>query len=77
MPGAAGPQLQEALLLEGEAEFAAAAAAAKQATDLEPNSWRNWLVLSRIEAERGEADAAVAAYERARSLNPRNYVFAR
>jgi hypothetical protein len=32
-------------------------------------------VLSRIEAYRGEAKAAVAAYEEARSLNPRSSLF--
>jgi O-antigen ligase len=77
MPGAAGPYLQEALLLEQEEQYAEAAAAAEKATDKEPNEWRNWLVLSRIEAESGDADAAVAAYKEARSLNPRNPIFHR
>jgi O-Antigen ligase len=77
MPGAAGPRLQEALLLETESEFPAAAQAATEATDREPNEWRNWLVLSRIEAEQGNADAAIRAYEEARSLNPRNPIFHR
>ncbi len=77
MPGAAGPRLQEALLLETESKFTAAAEAATEATDREPNEWRNWLVLSRIEAERGDADAAIKAYEEARSLNPHNPIFHR
>ncbi len=77
MPGAAGPRLQEALLLETESKLAAAAAAATEATDREPNEWRNWLVLSRIEAERGNADAAIRAYEEAKSLNPHNPIFHR
>lgn len=77
MPGAAGPRLQEALLLETESKFTAAAEAATEATDREPNEWRNWLVLSRIEAERGDADAAIRAYEEARSLNPLNPIFHR
>jgi hypothetical protein len=77
MPGAAGPRLQEALLLETESKFAAAAEAATEATDREPNEWRNWLVLSRIEAERGDAEAAIGAYEEARSLNPLNPIFHR
>jgi hypothetical protein len=77
MPGAAGPHLQEALLLEQEKQYDEAAEAARAATDREPNEWRNWLVLSRIEAESGNADAAVQAYEEARSLSPRNPVFHR
>ena len=75
MPGAAGPRLQEALLLESESQFAAAAEAARAATDREPNEWRNWLVLSRIEAERGNADAAIGDYQKAKSLNPLNSIF--
>jgi tetratricopeptide (TPR) repeat protein len=77
MPGAAGPRLQEALLLETESKFAAAAEAAEEATDREPNEWRNWLVLSRIEAEQGNADGAIEAYEEARALNPHNPIFHR
>lgn len=77
MPGAAGPRLQQALLLEGERHYAEAAVAAEGATDREPSEWRNWLVLSRIEAERGNADAAVVDYEKARSLSPRNPIFHR
>jgi O-antigen ligase len=76
MPGAAGPRLQEALLLESQSEFAPAAEAAQAASDRESNNWRNWLVLARIEAERGSADAAVSDYRRARSLNPLNPIFA-
>jgi hypothetical protein len=75
MPRAAAPWLQEALVLETEGEFDAAAVAAAEATDREPNEWRNWLIRSRIEAEAGNAGAAIAAYRRARSLNPLNPVF--
>jgi hypothetical protein len=75
MPGAAGPWLQEGLLLEANGEFAAAAEATTKATEREPDEWRNWLVLSRIEAENGRAAAAIAAYRRARALNPLNPVF--
>ena len=41
------------------------------------SGWRLWLVLSRIAAENGRADAAVAAYREARSLNPRGEIFER
>lgn len=77
MSGAAGPWLQEGLLLESEGEYAAAAAATRKATDKEPNEWRNWLVLSRIEAEAGRSGAAIAAFREARRLNPLNPIFHR
>ncbi|MEX2447750.1 MAG: hypothetical protein WD404_03285, partial [Solirubrobacterales bacterium] len=68
-PDAAGPRLQQALVLEQMGALGAAASAARAATEREPTNWRTWLVLSRIEAERGRAAAAVRAYRRARSLN--------
>jgi hypothetical protein len=74
-PDAAGPRLQEALVLEAEGELAGAAEAARAATDREENNWRLWMVLSRIEAQLGDADAAVQYYERARSLNPNSPLF--
>lgn len=74
-PFAAAPKLQEALILEGLGEETAALEAARQATDSEPENWRNWLILSRISAEAGRADEAVAAYRRARVLNPRSPIF--
>jgi len=76
-PDAATPRLQEALLLEQMGEFGSAAAAAREATKREPTNWRTWLVLSRIEAEFGRAGASLAAYRRARSLNPEFSLFAR
>ncbi len=76
-PYAAGPQLQRALVLELERRFPAAAAAAAAATRAAPTDWRTWLVRSRIEAEGGAPGAALAAYRRARALNPRSPVFAR
>ncbi len=74
-PFAATPALQEALILEADGDLAGAAEAATQATEDEPTNWRTWLVLSRIQAYRGEARAAVYAYEEARSLNPRSRLF--
>lgn len=76
-PGAATPRIQEALLLESEGEYAAAAAAAVAATEREPTNWRTWLLLSRIEAQRGRPGAAISDYRRARALNPLSVVFAR
>lgn len=74
-PDAAAPRLQEALLLEQLGELPAAAAAARAATEREETNWRNWLVLARLEAKRGNADAAVRAYVEAKSLNPRSPLF--
>jgi tetratricopeptide (TPR) repeat protein len=74
-PFAATPALQEALILEADGDLAGAAASATQATEDESTNWRTWLVLSRIQAYRGKAQAAVAAYEKARSLNPRSTLF--
>jgi cytochrome c-type biogenesis protein CcmH/NrfG len=64
-------------VLEQGGELPAAAAAAEAATERESTNWRTWLVLSRIEAERGRAAASVRAYREARSLNPRSELFGR
>jgi hypothetical protein len=75
-PGASSPRLQEALVLEAQGRLPEAAAAARRAIDNEPANWQNWLVLSRIDAERGDPTGSVAAYRRARALNPRSPLFA-
>ena len=67
--GAAAPRLQQALLLESAGELPAAAGAAA-ATEREMTNWRLWLVRSRIEAQRGNADAAIAYYGKARAPEP-------
>jgi hypothetical protein len=69
-PYAATPQLQEALVLELEGRIDAAATAAREATRSESTNWRTWLILSRLEARRGDPGASTRAYRRARSLNP-------
>jgi hypothetical protein len=76
-PGAATPRLQQALVLELQGSLPAAAEAARAATERESTNWRTWLVLSRVEAERGHVDAAVAAYREAKSLNPLSPLFDR
>jgi len=76
-PGAATPRLQQALVLEELGALDQAAEAARSATEHGSTNWRSWLVLSRIEARRGQAVAAVAAYKRARSLNPYSPLFDR
>jgi O-Antigen ligase len=74
-PGAAAPRLQQALVLEQIGALDQAAVVARTATEREETNWRNWLVLSRIEAQRGRAGTAVSAYRRARSLNPESPLF--
>jgi hypothetical protein len=69
-PYAATPEVQSALILEREGVLAAAAAHARAATERESTNWRNWILLARIEAERGNPRPALAAYERGRRLNP-------
>jgi O-antigen ligase len=76
-PYAATPRLQEALVLELMGNLPEAASAAHEATERESTNWRTWLVLSRIEAERGRAKPSVAAYVKAKSLDPLSPLFAR
>jgi O-Antigen ligase len=74
-PYAATPRLQQALVLESEGDLPAAAGAARGATERESTNWRLWMVLSRIEAERGRAGAAIGYYRKAHSLNPNSPLF--
>ena len=76
-PGAATPRLQQALLFETGGNLRLAALTARGATERESTNWRTWLVLSRIEAERGNADSAIQDFHRARSLNPHSTLFER
>lgn len=76
-PGTAAPRLQEALVLEAQGRLAPAAATARAAAEREPTNWRNWLVLSRLEARLGRVDAALRDYREAESLNPHFLLFSR
>ncbi|MFL5897546.1 MAG: O-antigen ligase family protein [Solirubrobacterales bacterium] len=76
-PSAATPRLQLALLYEQSGALGRAAHAAQGAVDREETNWRTWLVLARVEAERGNAEAAIAAYRKARSLNRFSPLFER
>jgi O-Antigen ligase len=75
-PDAATPRLQQALVLEAEGDLELAAAAARGAAQRESTNWRTWMVLSRIEARRGRASAAVRDYRKAKSLDPLSPLFA-
>jgi tetratricopeptide (TPR) repeat protein len=75
-PWAAEPRLQLAVVEERAGNLPAAREAIGEAIDRAPDDWSLWYVASRIERKAGERDAAVEAYYRARSLNPRASVFA-
>jgi hypothetical protein len=74
-PFAAAYPLQEALVLERLGRLGAAEAMARTAVRREPRDWRSWVVLSRLQAERGRAQAALTSYRRARELNPDSLLF--
>jgi hypothetical protein len=74
-PFAAQPHVQEALILESQGNLALAAVAAARATEREPHEWRAWVIRSRIDAERGDAKGSLAAYRRAKNLNPDSVLF--
>jgi hypothetical protein len=76
-PAAATPLLQSALIREWGGDLRGAAADARQAARREPSNWRAWLVLSRVEARAGRAQAAIAAFRRTRALNPHYTLFRR
>lgn len=74
-PYAASPRIQEALVLELRGDLPAAAAAAEAATRKESTNWRTWMILARIEAQRGRVAAALRAYRRGQLLNPKTTLF--
>jgi hypothetical protein len=74
-PWAASGYIQRAVLLERLGLGARAAADARRATQREPTNWNHWLILARIEAERGRVGPAVADARRAAALNPRASIF--
>jgi hypothetical protein len=74
-PWQASGYVQRALLLERLGLGTRAAADARRAIRREPTNWEHWLVLARIEAERGNVRGAVAAARRSAALNPQAPLF--
>ena len=74
-PFAAPPRLQKALVLEEQGSIRAGEKAAIGAVHREPHEWRSWVVLSRLQAEQGNAAQALASYRKAKMLNPRSSLF--
>jgi hypothetical protein len=74
-PWGAEGHLQLALALERIGRLGEAASAARRAVANEPQNWELWLVVGRIDAERGRIQPALKAVGRARALNPRSPLF--
>lgn len=74
-PAAAAPHLQEGLIYETASYLARATAEAEKAVHLERKNWRNWLVLSRLEARRGHVQASLHAYQQAKKLSSFSQLF--
>lgn len=75
-PWAGSPYVQRALILESQGRLGDALVDIRRAIAREPDEWTDRLVLARIQAERGNARAALAAFAEARRLRPRSAVFA-
>ncbi|HZO04751.1 MAG TPA: O-antigen ligase family protein [Solirubrobacterales bacterium] len=69
-PFAASPYLQLGLLAQAQGDFVTARERLQQAIDREDRNWILYYVLARMEDEAGDAEAATAALEEARRLNP-------
>lgn len=67
-PFSAEAEIQRALVLDARDDTAEAIESARDAVDLEPSNWRNWLVLSQI-AEGEDPDTSAEALDRAGELN--------
>jgi hypothetical protein len=71
-PWSADGYLQRALVLERQGYLYAAAQDARAAVARERLNSETWLILARIEVERGRIKKGIAAATRARQLNPQN-----
>jgi hypothetical protein len=69
-PWSARAYRQRAIVLEQFGFLAAASRDARKAADRERTDYQNWLILARIDVERGAIGAGLRAARRARSLHP-------
>ena len=74
-PYSASAWLQEGLVYDRLGAGRQAREAVINATDREPNGWKNWFALSGVEARAGNVRASLRAYRRARDLNPNSPLF--
>ena len=74
-PWAASPYEQRGLILESAGRLGPAGRDLSRAISREPGNFVHWLLLSRIETERGDLVAATRDYDHARQLRPKALVF--
>jgi tetratricopeptide (TPR) repeat protein len=74
-PWSASAYAQRGLVLESAGRLKEAAADLNRATSHEPDDYAHWLVLARINTERGDVGTAVRDYQRAHQLRPRSASF--
>ncbi len=74
-PWAASPYEQRGLVLEAAGRLTPAATDLRRAASHEPENFVHWLLLARVETERGELSRAARDYLRARRLRPKAGVF--
>jgi O-Antigen ligase len=75
-PWSAAAYEQRGLVLEASGQLDPAASDLRHAIQHEPTNFRHWLVLARIDTERGALAQAVRDYTRAHELRPLARVFA-
>lgn len=75
-PYSASAWLQRGLVYDSLGLTSQARKSVLGAIEREPDGWRNWLALSAVEARAGNVKASLAAYRRARDLNPTSPLFA-
>ena len=75
-PWSASAYEQRGLVLESAGRLEQAAADLNRAISHEPTNYRHWLVLARVETERGRVAFAVRDYDRSHQLRPLASVFA-
>jgi hypothetical protein len=74
-PWSASAYEQRGLVLESAGRFDAAAGDLSRAVAREHDNFRHWLILARVEAERGAFAAATQDLRRAKTLRPKALVF--
>ncbi len=74
-PWAATPYTQRAGIAEATLDLEGAARDLARAIDREPTNWRHPLLLSRVEANRGNTKAALRWFRRAKELRPRSQFY--